>query len=149
MCIRDRVALALWLLRRMYALLKAVFGHVRQWLARYAHALRDDYVDQTEDLSGWGELGKALRQKAGRAAARLRPVPWNALDNRERVRAAYAAVLRREKAPDAARTARETLLTGARAGQSDAAQLCQSYERARYSEHPITDAEAENARRAL
>ena len=143
------IALIIWLSGRIFKLLKAVWGHIRAFLNRYAQSLRTDYTDQTEDLSGWGEIGQSLRDKASGWAARLRPIHWDALDNRARVRAAYTAVLRREKKPDASRTARETLLSGASTGKSDAAQLCGSYERARYSDHPITDAEAENARRAL
>lgn len=143
------LALLIWFSIRVYKLLKVVWGHIRAFMNRYAQSLKTDYVDQTEDLSGWGEIGKSLRDQLGRAAARFKPIHWESLDNRERIRAAYTAVLRREKQPDLARTARETLLAGANTGKSDAQALCDSYERARYSEHPITDAEAENAKRAL
>lgn len=143
------IALLIWFSIRVYKLLKVVWGHIRAFMNRYAQSLKTDYVDQTEDLSGWGEIGKSLRDQLGRAAARFKPIHWESLDNRERIRAAYTAVLRREKQPDLARTARETLLSGANTGKSDVQTLCDSYERARYSEHPITDAEAENAKRAL
>lgn len=143
------VALCIWLCTRIYKLLRAVAGHIRAFMSRYAQSLKADYVDQTEDLSGWGEIGQTLRDRANSWSARLKPIRWESLDNRARIRAAYTAVLRREKKPDSSRTARETLLSGANTGKSDASQLCQSYERARYSDHPITDAEAENARRAL
>lgn len=143
------IALVVWLATRIYKLAKIVARYIREIMGRYAQSLKADYVDQTEDLSGWGEIGKTLQDKASGWAARLKPIHWESLDNRERIRAAYTAVLRREKKPDASRTARETLLSGANTGKCDAQALCDSYERARYSEHPITDAEAENARRAL
>lgn len=143
------LALFIWLMVRIFKLLKVIWGHIRAFMNRYARSLKTDYVDQTEDLSGWGELGKSLRDQVGRAAARFKPIHWESLDNRERIRAAYTAVLRREKKPDFTRTARETLLSGASTGKSDANALCDSYERARYSDHDITDSEAENAKRAL
>ena len=111
-----------------------------------------DYALDILATSGELSVSLAVADKAGKATLLTfddDDFEESIEEARARVRAAYTAVLRREKKPDASRTARETLLSGASTGKSDAAQLCGSYERARYSDHPITDAEAENARRAL
>lgn len=137
------------LFKRLPRLLRALRGRVRALLARYFGALSADYEDQAESLGGWGEWRREIAQKARFAPRPEASASWARLNNRQRVRAAYARLRTRADLPPSA-TAREAIEGGALPlGRADGGLLADSYDRARYSEHPISDQEAENARRAL
>ena len=144
-------ALLLWLLwngiRRLPKLCARVGAWIRALIGRYFGALEADYVDESESLVDWNERREAYSANVRRALGRfVQALPWREMDNRQRVRSAYVR-LRGSQETRPGRTARETL-AGMDVRRADAEMLAESYDRARYSEHVISDGEAENARRA-
>ncbi|MBR6027602.1 MAG: hypothetical protein IKP40_00820 [Clostridia bacterium] len=113
----------------LYKIGKALRVRIRQLMALLAsryQAATEDYVDEIANTrDGEAEISRrlSLRRKRKRRPA----------DARERLRYAYERVLRRHPEWAAGATARETL-------EEDAAGL---YEQARYSEHPVTEEDAE------
>ena len=141
-------ALVFFALRYLYGLLKkALLRFSERWQA-YRRKISADYMDQNESLLDWGELRKAAAARADRFRRRYFPVPWERLSPQQRVRRVYSLLLRRPVTQNPALTARETLLGGAlNLPAEDAAALAALYERARYSDHPVTEDEADAARR--
>lgn len=142
------IALAAYLAYRFVRALPAMVARlcagVRALLSRYRDAVNADYTDETEPLKRADERELKDGGFASRLRRRLRRAPdWRGLDNRQRVRETYRRLSRRAQ-PKASLTAREAL-----SGPLNAPQLAEAYDRARYSAHPVTDAEAEAARLAL
>ena len=124
------LAIALFFLIRRFVL------WVRRWTRARMEALEGaeigDYVDEIEDVREKRErTGSRRRSRRGGSAV---------TDPRARIRMRYRGFIVRQRAWDPGMTARETL------SDADAAEL---YERARYSPHPVTDAEAERFAQAL
>lgn len=141
-------ALALWLEKALLIVAMAVLVLVVSWAAyklwkkllvllrwllkrlqSYAASAAEDYVDELQDTRSQGEEGFSLRRLRckGLSAREI-----GALPPRERIRARYGQM--RSKHPDWAdsATARQTL-------PEDKARI---YERARYSDHEITEEDA-------
>lgn len=148
LAILAAVAALYFLMRRLSVLLRKLYRRVSALLRQYFSALSVDYTDEDEAISSWGELSHTLTLRARKMLQRARPRAWRDMDNRERVRSVYARVRATRADLPASCTAREAL-EQLPLKHADVAQFAQSYDRARYSEHPITDSEAENARRAL
>lgn len=141
-------ALILYLLYRAIRALPALYRRLsallRKLLARYRSAVNADYTDETEPLPE-ADARKANADSAFDRFRRrfARPPSWQTLTNRQRVREAYRRLSQRAQ-PQPSLTAREALT-----GPIEAPQLTDAYDRARYSAHPITDAEAAQAKAAL
>lgn len=144
------VALLLfWALRKLYRLLKKAFYALMEHLQLYRQRISADYSDQSESLLDWSELRQSARQRAERFRRRYMPTPWEKLSPTQRVRRVYTLLLRRPReAPNPALTAQETLQSGDfKLSPADTAALAALYDQARYSDHPITDAQADEARK--
>lgn len=138
---------ALYLLYRallkLPALLRRLWAVVSRLLRRYRDAVNADYTDELQSLEAAEERDER-ESPLKRMRRRLTPAPdWSRLDNRQRVREAYRR-LNAKKHPDKSLTAREALVD-----VMGAPQLTDAYDRARYSTHVVTDAEAEAARRVV
>lgn len=122
------VLLLLWLLRILWKKLCVLVRWLSERLQHYAASATEDYVDEVQDTRIQGEERTARkllrRRKTARELASLPP--------RERVRARYAQLRARHPEWPGSHTARQTL--------SDAS--ARIYERARYSDHEITEQEA-------
>lgn len=131
-------------LKRLPKAVRALYRKIKDALKKYISSISvegGDYVDFSEDLNaGEAGLGGTKRRKPKR---RYR---WEGLDNRRRVRAAYRLAVAGKARPNM--TARENLLSMLAASPEAASTLAKCYDRARYSDHAISDEEAESARNA-
>ena len=100
-------------------------------MRRYAAAATEDYDDEITDTREDGERGRNMPLQALRR--RLALGDDRSLPPAERLRRRDARLRRKHADWQDSRTARETL-------PDDAARL---YERARYSEHPVTGEDAD------
>lgn len=125
------VILAVFALRFLYRQLKKLARRVMDMMRRYAAAATEDYDDEITDTREDGERGRNMPLQALRR--RLALGDDKSLPPAERIRRRYARLRLKHADWQDSRTARETL-------PEDAARL---YERARYSEHPITGEDAD------
>ncbi len=115
--------LAYLLLRQAYRLCRHLAKRLRQYVSAAASEYDDEITDTRED----GAARESRFTWRSRRHTAFDATPAG------RIRQAYARLLRRRSSWTASSTARENLPT-------DAAAL---YERARYSEHPVTNEDAE------
>lgn len=133
------------------ALLVVIARRLPGWLRKlnaYLRALLHGYLDRLDgEDRGYVDETVSLPQERLHKSARRRPrLPrhWEALPPARQVRLAVGWLRRvREAAPS--ETARESL-TPLAEDSPLALPLAQSYDRARYSDHPVTEAEAAQAR---
>ena len=133
------------------ALLVVVLRRLPGWMRKlgaWLRALLHGYLDRLDgEDRGYVDETVSLPQERLRRTARRRPrLPrhWEALPTARQVRLAVGWLRRaREAAPS--ETARESL-TPLAEDSPLALPLAQSYDRARYSDHPVTEAEAAQAR---
>ena len=139
------VALALGAAALLVVVLRRLPGWMRK-LGAWLRALLHGYLDRL-DGEDRGYVDETVSQERLRRTARRRPrLPrhWEALPTARQVRLAVGWLRRaREAAPS--ETARESL-TPLAEDSPLALPLAQSYDRARYSDHPVTEAEAAQAR---
>ncbi|MGN0779201.1 MAG: hypothetical protein ACI4MJ_08655 [Aristaeellaceae bacterium] len=125
------MVLTFFALRFLYKQLRKLARHVLALMRRYAAASSEDYDDEITDTR---EEGQRERSKPLQALRRRFALGDDrSLPPAERIRRRYAWVRLRHADWEDSRTARESL-------PEDAAQL---YERARYSEHPVTEQDAD------
>ena len=121
--------LAVFVVRFLYRRLKVLVRRLLDHLSRFAAAAGEDYVDEITDTRD--EEGTERQSLRGRFRQRM---SWNRgnLSPRERIRYRYQRLQHRHPEWHGSRTAREAI-------PCDAAGL---YERARYSDHEVTEADA-------
>ena len=141
------VALALGAAALLVAALRRLPGWLRK-LGGWMRALFHGYLDRLDgEDRGYVDETVTLPQERLRRTARRHPrLPrhWEALPPARQVRLAVGWLRRvRDAAPS--ETARESL-TPLAEDSPLAVPLAQSYDRARYSDHPVTEAEAAQAR---
>ncbi len=127
-----------FLAKRAYRLIKKLLERLRAYMG----AAGDDYIDQAESTLDAQSMGREARRRLHRLVARpvLRP-GWRQMDGRARVRYLFSRYRGRHAAITDAMTAREAM--------QDTPDFAALYERARYSDHPILEEEAEKARDVL
>jgi len=129
-----------------------LFKRLKKWFAAlvarfkaYSRAIGQDYVEQSESLLNLDKAVENIRAKVRSALKRRsRPPDWQKLSPRDTVRAAYRIWLKKEGDIAPSMTAAEALT----ASGKDAA-LAAVYDRARYSDRPVSKEEAEEARREM
>lgn len=134
---------ACWFLfKKLRQLIRFLAGKLQQ----YADAAAVDYVDEQESTLNLDEKTKALRDRLQKAFARSpRKQPWSALDGRARVRRLYQEFAKKRRLSPAL-TAREALTQDPVLPHTAAAAFADLYDQARYSEHPVTAAQADALR---
>ena len=134
--------------KHLYRLLKKALRIAGERLRLYRKKITADYQDQSESLLNWGEIRKAAGKRVIRFKNRYLPTAWEKLSPAQRVRRVYTLLTRRQPNPDPALTAKETLAGPVlKLSPADAAALAALYDKARYSDHPIADAEADALRK--
>ena len=141
------VALALGAAALLVVVIRRLPGWMRR-LSAWVRALLHGYLDRLEgDDRGYVDETVSLPQEHLRKTSRRRPrLPrhWETLPPAQQVRLAVGWLRRmRQSAPS--ETARESL-TPLAEDSPPALPLAQSYDRARYSHHPVGEAEAAQAR---
>ncbi len=133
------VALALMFLWHLARLLARAVRALMRFLRSYAGRVSESYEDTVESLLDWGEVKRAVAQRAKKLSRRDKRISWEKLSPRQRVRQAYQLLRRRNKAIPDSRTAREALTHDFSAiGREDAARMAEIYDAARYSEQEIS-----------
>ncbi|MBR6186608.1 MAG: DUF4129 domain-containing protein [Clostridia bacterium] len=143
------VLLAVFVIRFLGKRLIQLVKRIKERLRAYSALSAEDYVDEAESTLNWEEKTKSLREKIGKSLARTpRPTPWEQLDGRQRVRRLYQQYLK--KRPEMkGKTAREALAQDGAIDQKQAAVFSGLYEKARYSDHDISAAAADELRRSV
>lgn len=142
------LALAAFVLRALWKGAQALAARLREWMQRFQEAGAEEYSEESEQLlsaeSMRREIGRQIRSRVRRA---LTPPPkWSAMTPNERVRYAYACLLRRQKktCPQAAAMTPEQLCRSAEVDPAFAA----LYDRVRYGEGQAAPDEADRWRGA-
>lgn len=120
--------LALYLLRSLYRKLKALLPRLLAAMGRFAADTAEDYEDEITDTREQDASVRARRRRKNR----LTRTDPRTLTPGQRIRARYQHLSKKHPAWTSSSTARENL----------PAELAPLYERARYSQHPITEEEA-------
>lgn len=142
--------LGLYLLYLLFKRLKKLAAWIRRKLRDTASALGENYVSRTESIFNWEEVKDSAAQRLRQLRPfRKRQPKWEELDDRQRVRRGYRALL--EKHPDVAPsvTARDALTRHVLVDKdADGDALADAYDAARYSDQPIDAQQAEAMRKA-
>ncbi|NLG24207.1 MAG: DUF4129 domain-containing protein [Clostridiales bacterium] len=145
------VALA-FALRQLYRLLRKAFALISARMRRLYGNIGEAYVDEKVGLYDADDVVRALRDRAARLKRLVTREPrWATLDGRGKVRRLVRDLMRNSGAAPgelASRTVREAA-PQLPLGRADAGRLADLYERARYSEEPISDTDAEALRREV
>ncbi len=141
--------LALFALYQLFRLIKKLLKNLLSRIRDYSRAIGEGYVDKTESLLDWGEVMKATKDRWASFQKRHRKLPaWESLSPRDRVRRVYTLLVKQLKSPAPSLTARESLQScGLSLKPTQAQQIASLYEQARYSDHPISPEEADDARK--
>lgn len=137
---------ALWFL---YRKLKVLFRKLLARLRQYAAAASEDYEDEAESTLNLDEKARAISDRLRRVLRpRAKGAPWEQLDGGARVRRLYRryAGIRNTSAGE---TAREALAQPSALDASTAVAFADLYDQARYSEHPVPEAQADSLRKTL
>ena len=125
--------------RHVAGLLARAVRALMLFLRSYAGRVSESYEDTVESLLDWGEVKRAVAQRAKKLSRRDKRISWEKLSPRQRVRQAYQLLRRRNKVIPDSRTAREALTHDFSAiGREDAARMAEIYDAARYSEQEIS-----------
>lgn len=152
MVLAALIALAALLVavRLFYRKLRALMRRLLDRARRYAAQAGEEYTDEVESTLDFDERRDALRKRLRRALERrARPVPYEKLNGRERVRRLFAQYLRGKPDVPASATAREALEKEKTLPEKQASVFAELYDRARYSDHPVSEAEADRLKREL
>lgn len=122
------LALICWMCVKLYRVMKILLKKLKEKLAKYAAAVSEDYIDEITDTRETGE-GSRSRSRFGKARPKApkNPTP------EEKVRYRYKLLLWKHPEWNRGTTAREKL----------PATASEIYERARYSDHPVSEEESE------
>ena len=147
------VVVGLLLLVGLYLLMRQIRKALKKILAglrAYSRSIGEGYVDSTESLFDWGEVGRAAKGRWESFQKRHKKLPaWDSLSPGDRVRRVYALLIRRLRHADPSLTAREALVGGAlELAETEAQKMAALYEQARYSDHPVSPEEAEAMRKS-
>lgn len=130
------------LIKNLPMLMRKLSGAVKRlWLRYIGVVAQQDYTDVEERLSVDDDGGKAEKKKRRERGDELD----NMSDSRARVRRAYRTVKKHAKSIPDSMTAREALASCLPVDIRQVEAFADSYERARYSDLPITREEAQAA----
>ncbi len=142
-------AMLLFALYHLFRLLKRALKKILARLREYSRAIGEGYVDKTENLFDWGEVVRDAKDRWVSFQKRhQRPPAWESLSPGETVRRVYALLVKRMRRAEPSLTAREALQGGLSLPPDQAGQMASLYEKARYSDHPVSPGEAEAMRKS-
>ena len=142
-------AAACFILWFLYRKLKALVKKLLARLRRYAAAASEDYEDEAESTLNLDEKARVLTDRLRRAMRpRVKAAPWETLDGSARVRRLYRRFAKVQNA-SAGETAREALAQPAAFSAATATAFADLYDKARYSDHPIPESQADALRQTL
>lgn len=143
---------AVFVLYKLGKMSVRLWRRVSEWARRFAQGVKEDYLEEREQIMDWGEVRGELVESMRDALKRLtyREKKWGELNARERVRFAVRQLYRKRGAGVSGLECLSVRQALGEMGLDAQAQreLGELYDRARYSDHDISDAQAESARRA-
>lgn len=140
-----------FLLRFLLKKLRVVLRKILEKLKLYARGASEDYVDETESIFDAEEVGKAISdriRKAFRSPPKAKKPDWHKLDGRGKIRYLYRQFWERHP-KEQLLTAREALMQENTIPRSVQTQFADLYDQARYSQHPVSDQDAEQLKEKL
>lgn len=146
------LALLAFALYKLGKMLVQLSKKLMAWARRFASGVKEDYLDECEQLMDWGEVRGEMLDAVRNMFKNIKTheKKWSELDARGRVRYVMRQLYRKKGGGISGiecMSARQALAE-MEIDASRAQELGDIYDRARYSDHAITDADAEAARRS-
>lgn len=133
----------------LYRKIKTLIRYLMEKLRKYAQAAGEDYVDEAESTLNLDEKAQAFKDKLQKMFAKGPKEPaWSELSGRERARRLYRQFIHLHP-KWRGMTAREAIDSDDTRKESTRKRFAELYERARYSDHPVTETEADAMREQL
>lgn len=143
-------AVAVFVLWKLIKLMRKLAARISDWAKRFAQGVKEDYLEEREQLMDWGEVRGEMMDAVREALKRftMREKKWSDMDARERVRYCMRQLYRRRGAGIGGLeclSARQALGEMG-LNEHDRQELGDIYDAARYSDHEITQAQVDTAR---
>lgn len=143
-------AVAVFVLWKLIKLMRKLAARISDWAKRFAQGVKEDYLEEREQLMDWGEVRGEMMDAVREALKRftMREKKWSDMDARERVRYCVRQLYRRRGAGIGGLeclSARQALGEMG-LNEHDRQELGDIYDAARYSDHEITQAQVDTAR---
>lgn len=143
-------AVAVFVLWKLIKLMRKLAARISDWAKRFAQGVKEDYLEEREQLMDWGEVRGEMMDAVREALKRftVREKKWSDMDARERVRYCMRQLYRRRGAGIGGLeclSARQALGEMG-LNEHDRQELGDIYDAARYSDHEITQAQVDTAR---
>lgn len=143
-------AVAVFVLWKLAKLMRKLAARISDWAKRFAQGVKEDYLEEREQLMDWGEVRGEMMDAVREALKRFttREKKWSDMDARERVRYCVRQLYRRRGAGIGGLeclSARQALGEMG-LNEHDRQALGDIYDEARYSDHEITQAQVDAAR---
>lgn len=143
-------AVAVFVLWKLAKLMRKLAVRISDWAKRFAQGVKEDYLEEREQLMDWGEVRGEMMDAVREALKRFttREKKWSDMDARERVRYCVRQLYRRRGAGIGGLeclSARQALGEMG-ISEHDRQALGDIYDEARYSDHEITQAQVDAAR---
>ena len=142
-----------FVLWKLGKLLKKLYKRIAEWAKQFAQGVREDYVEEQEQLMDWGEVRGEVISSFKDALKKLttRDKKWADMDARERVRSVVKQLYRKRGVGITGIECLSVREAMQEMNIDDATRdkLGQVYDEARYSSRDITEAQAEAARRMV
>lgn len=143
-------AVAVFVLWKLIKLMRKLAARISDWAKRFAQGVKEDYLEEREQLMDWGEVRGEMMDAVREALKRftVREKKWSDMDARERVRYCVRQLYRRRGAGIGGLeclSARQALGEMG-LNEHDRQELGDIYDAARYSDHEITQAQVDTAR---
>lgn len=143
-------AVTVFVLWKLAKLMRKLAVRISDWAKRFAQGVKEDYLEEREQLMDWGEVRGEMMDAVREALKRFttREKKWSDMDARERVRYCVRQLYRRRGAGIGGLeclSARQALGEMG-ISEHDRQALGDIYDEARYSDHEITQAQVDAAR---
>ena len=144
------VLVLIWLLRKVYLLLRTLLGRLIAHIRGVAGSLSEEYQDEQEQLD-WGDVTRSARESVMRRVRRLtrREKKWSQMDAREKVRFLVRALYRRAGKQDLSSLTIREAAPSLPVNDASPEELSSLYEQARYGREEPDESAAEKLRREV
>ena len=133
--------------------IRALINRLSEWLEKFAGSVNEGFYDEREQLMSADEVREDMKKRLRERMKQLftRETPWEKLDGRGRARRLLRDFYKKRMRKTSnlrTRTAREAIFTGD-AARADREAFAAFYEEARYSEHAVDAARADQFKKDL
>lgn len=133
--------------------IRALINRLSEWLEKFAGSVNEGFYDEREQLMSADEVREDMKKRLRERMKQLftRETPWEKLDGRGRARRLLRDFYKKRMRKTSnlrTRTAREAIFAGD-AARADRKAFAAFYEEARYSEHAVDAARADQFKKDL